>query len=182
MRLCPNCGAQFSDKEVFCPVCGQEVQMVPDFVTAEIQLQELHKKIEEEERAQKEARERAEMIQRRIRQRRNHVILVVCLIAAAVASWFAITYAREVKREHSSFSYQYGKAKEMYEQGDLVAAGEYVDNALSLRPDDRKTMLLEAHILLDSKKKNDAENLLYYYLEKYPDEDGYVLLIDMYLE
>ena len=51
MRSCPNCGAQFSDQEVFCPVCGQEVQIVPDFVTAEIQLQELHKRIEEEEKA-----------------------------------------------------------------------------------------------------------------------------------
>ena len=35
MRTCPNCQAEFADHEVFCPVCGQEVQLVADFVTME---------------------------------------------------------------------------------------------------------------------------------------------------
>ena len=30
MKKCSQCGASMSDDEVFCPVCGQEVQLVPD--------------------------------------------------------------------------------------------------------------------------------------------------------
>ena len=183
MRSCPNCGAQFSDDEVFCPVCGQEVQIVPDFVTAEIQLQELHKKIKEEEKAQQEARERAEMIRRRIRQRRNHVILVICLAAAAVAAWFTVTKAMEIRREHSTFSYQYERAEALLKEGNAVEADEYVRRALTMRPDDQNALLLQADILLAQGKEEDMENLLFHYLELYPDdEQGYIFLIDQYLE
>ena len=183
MRSCPSCGAHFSDDEVFCPVCGQEVQIVPDFVTAEIQLQELHKKIEEEEKAKQEARERAEMIRRRIRQRRNHVILVICLIAAAIAAWFIITKTMAIRREHSTFSYQYEQAEALLKQGDLTGADEYVRRALAMRPDEKNALLLQTDILLAQKKEQDAENLLFHFLELYPDEEeGYIYLIDQYLD
>ena len=183
MRSCPSCGAQFSDDEVFCPVCGQEVQIVPDFVTAEIQLQELHKKIEEEEKAQQEARERAEMIRRRIRQRRNHIILVICLAAAAVAAWFTVTKAMEIRREHSTFSYQYERAEALLKEGNAIEADEYIRRALAMRPEDRNGLLLQADILQAQGKNEDRENLLFHYLELYPDdEQGYICLIDQYLE
>ena len=183
MRSCPSCGAQFSDDEVFCPVCGQEVQIVPDFVTAEIQLQELHKKIEEEERAKKEAQERAEMIRRRIRQRRNHVILVICLIAAAIAAWFIITKTMAIRREHATFSYKYEHAEELLEQGDIAGADEFIRNALAMQPENRNALLLHAEILQEQKKEQERENLLFHYIELYPeDEEGYVALIDDYLK
>ncbi len=183
MRSCPSCGAQFSDDEVFCPVCGQEVQIVPDFVTAEIQLQELHKKIEEEERAQKEARERAEMIRRRIRQRRNHVILVICLIAAAIAAWFIITKTMAIRREHSTFSYQYEQAEALLQQGDVTGADAFIRKALTMQPENKNALLLHADILLAQKKEQERENLLFHYIELYPDdEEGYVYLIDQFLE
>lgn len=183
MRSCPSCGAQFSDDEVFCPVCGQEVQIVPDFVTAEIQLQELHKKIEEEERAQKEARERAEMIRRRVRQRRNHVILVICLIAAAIAAWFIITKTMAIRREHSTFSYQYGQAEKLLSEGDITGADEFIRRALAMQPENRDALLLHADILQEQKKEQERENLLFHYIELYPeDEEGYIYLIDEFLK
>ena len=183
MRSCPSCGAQFSDDEVFCPVCGQEVQIVPDFVTAEIQLQELHKKIEEEERAKREAQERAEMIRRRIKQRRNHVILVICLAAAAVAAWFIITKTMAIRREHSTFSYKYSHAEELLEQGDITGADEFIRSALAMQPENRNALLLHADILQEQKKEQERENLLFHYIELYPDEEeGYIRLIDEYLK
>ena len=183
MRRCPSCGAQFSDDEVFCPVCGQEVQIVPDFVTAEIQLQELQKKIEEEERAEREARERAEMIRRRIRQRRNHVILVICLAAAAVAAWFIITKTMAIRREHSTFSYKYEHAEELLKEGDVTGADEFIRNALAMQPENRDALLLHADILQAQKKEQERENLLFHYIELYPDEEeGYICLIDEYLK
>ena len=183
MRSCPNCGAQFSDQEVFCPVCGQEVQIVPDFGTAEIQLQELHKRIEEEEKARQEARERAEMIQKRIRQRRNHIILVICLAAAAVAAWFIVSYAMKVQREHNSFSYQYTQAETLLESGDADGASDMIRRALAQKPDDHDALFLEVKILQAQHKKQDAENLLYHIMELWPeDEESYFLLLDQYLE
>ena len=183
MRSCPSCGAQFSDDEVFCPVCGQEVQIVPDFVTAEIQLQELHKKIEEEERAQREARERAEMLRRRVRQRRNHVILVICLIAAAIAGWYIVTKAMTIRREHSTFSYQYEQAELLLKEGNTDEADEYIRRALAMQPENQNALLLQADILQAKGKEQDRENLLFHYIELYPnDEEGYVYLIEQYLK
>ena len=33
---CANCGTEFEDGILFCPVCGKEVQWVPEYNTLEI--------------------------------------------------------------------------------------------------------------------------------------------------
>jgi uncharacterized Zn finger protein (UPF0148 family) len=62
MRTCSKCGAQFPDDELICPVCGQEVQLVPDYVTIESHMQEDEFRKQEEERAKKEEEERQAVI------------------------------------------------------------------------------------------------------------------------
>ena len=40
MKNCSQCGAPMQDDEVICPVCGQEVQLVPDYETMESRMYE----------------------------------------------------------------------------------------------------------------------------------------------
>ena len=43
---CANCGTEFEDGILFCPVCGKEVQWVPEYNTLEtiIQQREIQEK------------------------------------------------------------------------------------------------------------------------------------------
>ena len=40
MKICSQCGAQIPDGEVFCPECGKEVQLVPDYETMGSRMQQ----------------------------------------------------------------------------------------------------------------------------------------------
>ncbi|MBQ9062681.1 MAG: zinc-ribbon domain-containing protein, partial [Eubacterium sp.] len=40
MRKCTRCGADIPDGDFFCPVCGESVQLVPDYETIESRAQE----------------------------------------------------------------------------------------------------------------------------------------------
>ena len=40
MKKCSQCGAPLPEGELFCPECGQEVQLVPDYETMGSRLQE----------------------------------------------------------------------------------------------------------------------------------------------
>ena len=48
-----------SDDEVFCPVCGQEVQLVPDYETMESRIYEQQKRKEQEEERIRQEQEQA---------------------------------------------------------------------------------------------------------------------------
>ena len=48
---CANCGTEFEDGILFCPVCGKEVQWVPEYNTLETIIQQ--REIQEKETGEK---------------------------------------------------------------------------------------------------------------------------------
>ena len=48
---CANCGTEFEDGILFCPVCGKEVQWVPEYNTLETIIQQ--REIQEKEKKKK---------------------------------------------------------------------------------------------------------------------------------
>ncbi len=48
---CANCGTEFEDGILFCPVCGKEVQWVPEYNTLETIIQQ--REIQEKRRRKK---------------------------------------------------------------------------------------------------------------------------------
>ena len=181
MRSCPNCKAEFGDDEVFCPVCGQEIQIVPDFETVESKYRELRRKTEEEHRAKQEELEKQLMLRRRIKQRRRHVITAIIVIAAIIAAVFAGLYFRNVYREMQSYDYQYTKAYECYQNGEYIDAETAIRQALLLDPENADARLLAARIFLQNQKAEEAENILMALIEEDPSNvEAYTLLIDQY--
>ncbi|MDD7047722.1 MAG: zinc-ribbon domain-containing protein, partial [Lachnospiraceae bacterium] len=75
MRTCTNCGAQFADDELFCPVCGQEVQLVPDFETIESKIAQSEKEKEEAERKREEERHFQEQMEQQKKRRMHKLVL-----------------------------------------------------------------------------------------------------------
>ena len=183
MRICPNCQAAFADQEVFCPVCGQEVQLVADYVTVESQAHEARQNQKKEEKLREEERERAELLQQRIRQRRKHVLLFFCTLAAIAIAVLVGAYVRADRRQKASFEYQIEQAKVHKDSGEWSQAENYARQALQLSPDNEEAMLLASEVLLHNQADAEAEVLLLKLIDQHPDKiEAYRLLFDSYLE
>ena len=55
---CRNCGADLEEGTLFCPVCGKEVQWVPEYNTLETLIKQ--REIEEQEKKRREMEARKE--------------------------------------------------------------------------------------------------------------------------
>ena len=98
MKKCSQCGASMSDDEVFCPVCGQEVQLVPDYETMESRIYEQQKRKEQEEERIRQEQEQARLEEeaRRAKKRKRLIIgLVTAGIAAAAVLCLLFSIWRE---------------------------------------------------------------------------------------
>ncbi len=156
MRTCTNCGAQFPDDELICPVCGQEVQLVPDYVTIESHMQEDEFRKQEEEKKKREEEEREAEIEARKKQIRRNVILFIVLAAAGVIAVIAFISLAKANKNAGSFEYQFEHADAAYASGDYESAMDYITQALKLEPDSEDAQLLEAEIFIGMGKEDSA--------------------------
>ncbi|MCI1304917.1 MAG: chitobiase/beta-hexosaminidase C-terminal domain-containing protein [Lachnospiraceae bacterium] len=142
MRTCENCGAPIPDGELFCPKCGAEVHLVPDYETMESRVRE-NQMHEEEARAREEEKERIareEALEKKNRRRKIRTIVIVCILAAAaIALVSAILVSRN---RESSFEYQYQQAKEAYDAKNYDVALDHVEKALKLKKTDENAEYL----------------------------------------
>lgn len=89
---CSECGCEIPEGVLTCPECGAEVVLVPEYLSEDMQREQLRREKAEEKRLLREQEERRE------RRRREHmmkphvrVILTVCaLILAFVLFHFAV--------------------------------------------------------------------------------------------
>ena len=183
MRTCTNCGAQFPDDELICPVCGHEVQLVPDYVTIESKIQEDRKRKEDEAQRRREELAKEQAIEKRRQQIRRKILLVVVLLAAAAAVILFTAVSLHLKSQSKSFSYQYKKAQNAYEIGDYQDALSYIRDALKIEDGNEDGLYLEAEIYVALGKKGDAENVLEKLIAANGDySKAYDLLIKLYTE
>jgi len=181
MRTCSKCGAQFSDDELICPKCGQEVQLVPDYVTIESHIQKDQLKREEELRAREEEQEKEEVIERRIRQRRTHIIIGISAIVAILVISISLVLYFNKKGNDSSFEYNYSAAEASYEDGDLDGAYTSITKALALDGSNHDARLLYARILVGRNDRKEAAVVLTDLIKDFPeDEEAYDLLLQIY--
>ncbi|MGN0361996.1 MAG: FN3 associated domain-containing protein [Bilifractor sp.] len=181
MRTCENCGAQFPDDELICPVCGHEVQLVPDYVTIESKLQEDKKRKEDEEKRQREEQERLRALEKRKHEIHRRILLLSLLIAAAAAAIIISVSVWRFSRQSQSFSYQYKQAENAYEMGDYEEALSYITQALHFDDSNSDGLYLEAEIYAALGKNSDAEKVLISLINKdYSYTKAYDLLISLY--
>lgn len=160
MRTCSRCGAQFPDDELICPVCGQEVQLVPDYVTMESHMQEDELRKQEEEEKRREEEEREAAIEARKKEIRRNVILFSVLAAVAVVAIIIFVSLARANKNTNSYDYQYEHAQECYSDGQYDDALTYVQQALTLKPDSEDALYLEAQIYVGLENTDEAEAIL----------------------
>lgn len=181
MRICTNCGEQFEDSELFCPKCGQEVQLVPNFETIESRMAESERLQREEERKREEERQYQLSLEKKRRARRRRIILIAVLIAAASVFVIIGLVVMAYSRMTNSYDYQLQMAQAAYEDGNADAAMEYAKKAVSLSNDNRDAKYLMACIHFDSERYEDAAAILEKLTESHPkDAEAYDLLFRVY--
>ena len=169
---CGNCGADLEEGTLFCPVCGKEVQWVPEYNTLETlikprELEEREKKRREmEARKEREKEERKAELERKKKKHKRQVIAGVAggIIVLGIAA-FGFIYQTQI----NSFDHQMSQAETAYREGDYDSALQYIARARELEPDNPEAEILEARIYVRDNNESAAQSILLSVIQENPD-------------
>lgn len=174
---CKRCGALLESGSVYCPSCGEEVQLITeDGLEDDI----LSAAMKDEESRPYSGRERLDAIHEemdgRRRKRKRIIGIFIFLAILIIAAVIIVTQARN----HSE-NYMLQKANAYYKSHDYDSSMEYLDRILAINPDNPDALLLAAKICYSTKDLDRAEQMALHYLELVPDStDGYRTLLKIY--
>lgn len=169
---CGNCGADLEEGTLFCPVCGKEVQWVPEYNTLETlikqrELEEQEKKRREmEARKEREKEERKAELERKRKRRKRWMLMGIAggIVILGIAA-FVFVYQTQI----NSFDHQISQAEAAYREGDYDSALQYVARAHELEPDNPEAEILEARIYIRDNNEPAAQSILLSVIEENPE-------------
>ena len=182
IRICPNCGAEVPPGDVFCPVCAEEIQLVPDYdsISNRIREREMHEQEEQRKKAEALLRAKKEEERKRARRRRRILTAVICIIII-MAVVFILGY-RYLNHKDSEFENLYQKAKTEYQAQNYQEAYDVINEALAKDPESISARILKAQIAKTLGKTEEAESLLLDVIaEKPSSKDAYREILDIYM-
>ena len=169
---CRNCGADLEEGTLFCPVCGKEVQWVPEYNTLETFIKQREIEAQEKKRREMEARKerekeerKAELERKKKRHKRRLIIGTIGTVIVLGAAAFLFVYQTQI----NSFSYQMNRAETAYGQGDYESALSYVARAQELEQGNAQAQILEARIYIKDNNVSAAESILNSVIETDPE-------------
>lgn len=161
MIRCKKCGAAIKDGQVFCPKCGTEIQLVPDFYSQE-SVSYAKKKREEDakeeakrRRIEEEAFERKKAI-----QRRKRIISLSLFFSLIILIFAAAIFAFLFVKNNNSYDYQFQKAEKHLSDKQYEKALSNINRAIQLDSGNTKALLLKTDILIGLRQTDDAGDLL----------------------
>lgn len=183
MIKCSHCGAELPDGEVLCPKCGNEIQLVPNYETLDLNMMVVQKNLDELETKHLEE-QRAE----RKRVLRNRKILkllaaVVIVTIAAIGIAVAVMTIRSTMASDQDFNVIYAHAAEAYESGEYDEAYKLISDALNVDKSSIQGKLLKAKTTYKLGNTDEATELLNEIISSDPtSEEAYEQLINIYCE
>lgn len=150
---CPDCGCELEEGKLYCPKCGREIQMVPDF-DPEIEekmsgaLEGITSHIQESEKAAKQEQRQLQEEKARRRLWFLSIFAGACVVILFVAGSLAIGFQNTVES-------QLAKAQKAAEKKDYARAVEYVLRAVEKDGSDLELRSqLGNYYLLDGQTQN----------------------------
>ena len=186
--ICQYCGQEIDDGAIWCPACGRENRMVPDYSLIEdTEFQEQISKQEREKRI-KDSLEEEELnrIKRDNSRRRRAVIVIFTLIIIGAMVIGEMKYQDYVHAH--SYDYQIEHAQLSFEDKDYESALSYADTASTLDSDKIAPWYILAYSYYELGDNDEAANILETVLnnglimDEYTPEDIYSLLCSVYDE
>ncbi|MGN0312355.1 MAG: chitobiase/beta-hexosaminidase C-terminal domain-containing protein [Lachnospiraceae bacterium] len=170
---CKKCGNEVKAGDVYCPKCGAEIQIVPDYNVFD----------EDISSALKEERTVTVNEEKKPVDKKKRALLIVTAVIAVVAVIFGISVLITNNQKNKSFSYQYDRAAEYLENELPDKALEAIKKALAVDSDNENGLILLAKIQVALEQPEDAINTLLSVVDLYPDSfEAYNMLIDLYSE
>lgn len=182
---CSKCGALIDDGQVYCPVCGAEIQLVPDFYSSTSvantqKKKEQRLKEQQEQERRKRQEEAARLKKQQDRKRRKKILITVLSLCIVVGVILGLKYYQD-RVNYNSFDYQMNKAEVAYTNNSFDEALEFVNRAITLDGSDLDALVLRAQIYVQD--EDDAKAIEEYsdIIQKYPDNsNSYGALIKLY--
>lgn len=145
---CPKCGNDFVEGHLYCDVCGNEIQIVPDFEPEiENSIQEnLSGIIEDLEYTEPEPAKKSFPTYRKI------VLVLIAVIIFGAAGVFLYL--------NHSYHFQLEKAKQYVQEGNYAQAITYLDRAIDLDEEAQEAKLLIADCYCENGQSERAEIIL----------------------
>lgn len=184
---CVKCGAELKEGCIYCSVCGNEAQIVPDFSVLEDDY--LRTLLEEEQgtsakKAQTNAPQKEKQAPTKKKKLDNRIpILVVCVILVVAIVIGIVIKVLIDKKNANSYDYQVEAAEQEYIDKNYENALHYYKTALSLKPSDAAVRLAMADIYMEQSEYDTAMVLLVEAIDLEPqNEKAYKSLIAIYEE
>ncbi len=180
---CKKCGEELVAGKVYCPNCGTEVQMVPDYNDLDedfdtiIAPERKYEKVKEEEDDFLKEEEKKPLSKRSI------TIIITAAVVLLVVIVLSVSLIFTNNQKNKDFAFQYGEASEYLNQGRADLALKAVEKALLVEPENEEALLLLAKIQVELDNKDEAINTLLSLVAINPDSlEGYEFLLSLYAE
>ena len=167
--ICRNCGGEIPEGKMFCPYCGTEVQLVPDYSTIDMMAEQ--KLLEEEDPEEENTA---------VRRRRHPAVTVLLAVLILIGSGAAVFGLIRLIDYHNlgRFGYQKTQALQLMEAGKYKEALSASERALALSPQSADMKRLSADALNSLGRNEEAAGLLTGLIEEgHADADTYEALI-----
>lgn len=175
---CAKCGAELKVGCIYCSVCGQEAQIVPDYNLLEDDLlKELLKK--EENKQRKTEEERKSQIPHKKKKKSKTPVIVGAISAVVV---LVILIVLLVNYNHNnSYDYQMKKAESYLQDKEYAKAQKYLKRAVELKEDSIEALMMLADAYMAEDEKDDAIDTLKIVVEQDPgNKEAYQKLLEIY--
>ena len=138
---CVFCDAELKKGCLFCPTCGKDVQIVPDYnefddeyinglVGGDLDYENSLRKKEQKKKATQ--KRKAQEIERKNKIRKKIILFSIIATVVILITTVVIAIAVIKNNQNNSVDYQVKKAHEAIDNGDLHSAISYYDRALVL--------------------------------------------------
>lgn len=189
--ICKKCGAEMKEGCVYCSVCGNEAQMVPDYSVLEDDY--LRKLLEEENQSASGNKQPSKSNKKNVKKKdaknsssqmehKIPIIIVCCILVIAITAGVVTKLVIDHKNANS-YDYQVEMAQQEAIDKNYENALQYYKTALALKPDDINVRLAMADIYMQQKSYDAAMVLLIEVIDMDElNQDAYKELIQIYDE
>ena len=143
--ICKKCGAKLKDGCLYCSVCGQEVQIVPDYNILENDIIDSYIGTTEKKNSFEDTSgiKGTRSLKKRILKRKR--LFMAGATFGIIGIIFLGIWINQLVTDYehkNSFDYQYERGIEYTDSGEYQKALPYLEQALALNSADRETLLL----------------------------------------
>lgn len=182
---CAKCGAELKVGCIYCSVCGQEAQIVPDYNLLEDDLlKELlnqEKKQNNTNQQKKEVEEEKNQVPHKKKKKSKAPVIVGAVGAVIVVILLIVLVVNH--NHNNSYDYQFEKAETYMQEKEYAKAEKYLERAVELKADSIEALLLLGNVYQAEDEVDDAVGAFQKVIELESDnEKAYQSLIDIYVQ